>query len=98
MDDHIGQVVEHIRNNALISIERGLHLVPVHARDLLQITNDINTNLGLYGVYLCGPTECFLHGLFTSEERAIKWGEEYGDYIVRPVNNIRKLIFDLSIG
>lgn len=30
----------------------------------------------MYGVYLCGCTDCFLSALFMDEEDAVKWAEE----------------------
>ncbi len=29
-----------------------------------------------YAVYLCGPTDCFIHAIFAEEKRAKEWGIE----------------------
>ncbi len=31
----------------------------------------------LYGVYLCGPTDCFLHAVFANEKDATAWYEAH---------------------
>lgn len=30
----------------------------------------------MYAVYLCGPTDCFLHALFMVREEAVCWAEQ----------------------
>lgn len=32
----------------------------------------------MWGVYLCGCTDCFLHALFVEKEKAEEWGKQYG--------------------
>jgi hypothetical protein len=30
----------------------------------------------LFGVWLCGPTDCFLHAVFTDRAKALRWLHE----------------------
>lgn len=32
----------------------------------------------MWGVYLCGCTDCFLHALFVDKDKAEAWGKENG--------------------
>jgi hypothetical protein len=42
-----------------------------------------------YAVYLCGPTDCFLHAIFVEERRAEAWAETVMNvegYIVKEIS------------
>jgi hypothetical protein len=44
----------------------------------------------VFGVYLCGPTDCFLHAVFIDKAKAVEWAKTWSrnpeGYIVQELN------------